>query len=262
MSGVLRLPIFVATVAAAATLCAGAEADTVTIGSPLTADFSTPVKSASAIGTWANIELPEAGARIASPISGTVVRWRVKGAFSGGPFSLQVLRPAGAGAYAGVATSSPQSPYGEEFKTDLPIQAGDVVGLLTSHPSDAIGATVPTAGVNASEWIPPLADGGAATLPQNFDIEDELGFNADVESAPTIGPPAPAPTAPPPTSASTCTVPKLKGKKLKLVKKALAKADCKLGGVKRLDGVTATAGKVKAQSPKAGEVLAGVKLGV
>jgi beta-lactam-binding protein with PASTA domain len=53
-----------------------------------------------------------------------------------------------------------------------------------------------------------------------------------------------------------CTVPKLAGKKLKAVRKGLAKADCKLGSVKSLDGATAKTGKVTSQSPKPGKVLA------
>jgi beta-lactam-binding protein with PASTA domain len=55
---------------------------------------------------------------------------------------------------------------------------------------------------------------------------------------------------------TACTVPKLKGKKLKAAKKALAKADCKLGKVKKLKGATTKTGKVKKQSPKPGTILA------
>jgi hypothetical protein len=63
------------------------------------------------------------------------------------------------------------------------------------------------------------------------------------------------------TSAQTfaykgCKVPQLKGKKLKAAKKKLSKAGCKLGKVKKLDGVTSKTGKVTKQSPKAGKILA------
>jgi hypothetical protein len=66
--------------------------------------------------------------------------------------------------------------------------------------------------------------------------------------------------------APTCTVPKLKGKKLKGAKTVLAKADCKIGKVKKLGEATAKTGKVKKQSPKPGKILApgskvNVKLG-
>jgi hypothetical protein len=50
-----------------------------------------------------------------------------------------------------------------------------------------------------------------------------------------------------------CVVPKLKGKKLKASKKALGRADCKLGKVTRRHGKP---GKVLKQNPKPGKVLA------
>jgi hypothetical protein len=53
-----------------------------------------------------------------------------------------------------------------------------------------------------------------------------------------------------------CKVPSLAGKKLEAAKKALRKADCKLGAVKKLEGATSRTGKVKKQSPKPGKVLA------
>ncbi len=49
-----------------------------------------------------------------------------------------------------------------------------------------------------------------------------------------------------------CVVPRLKGKRLKPVKKALGRADCKLGKVKRAEGKP---GKVLKQSPKPGKVM-------
>jgi hypothetical protein len=65
-------------------------------------------------------------------------------------------------------------------------------------------------------------------------------------------------TGPPPTI--HCTVPKLKGKKLKSAKKALLKAECKLGKVR---GKKNSSAKVKTQKPKPGTVLsAGSKVNV
>lgn len=63
-----------------------------------------------------------------------------------------------------------------------------------------------------------------------------------------------------------CKVPKLSGKKLKVVKRALKKADCKLGNVKTIGDATAKAGRVVKQQPKQGGILApgsrvSVKLG-
>jgi hypothetical protein len=62
---------------------------------------------------------------------------------------------------------------------------------------------------------------------------------------------------------ATCIVPKLRGKKLKAARKALAKVDCKLGKVKKLKGATSKTGKVTKQHPKPGKVLApGAKVNV
>ncbi len=58
----------------------------------------------------------------------------------------------------------------------------------------------------------------------------------------------------------SCIVPKLNGKKVKAARKALTKADCKLGKVK---GHKDKSAKVKKQSPKPGKVLApGAKVNV
>ncbi len=66
---------------------------------------------------------------------------------------------------------------------------------------------------------------------------------------------SPAPASPAPTS--VCTVPKLKGKKLKVAKRALRAADCNLGRVvKKIAGATAILGRVKWQKPGPGTMLA------
>lgn len=59
----------------------------------------------------------------------------------------------------------------------------------------------------------------------------------------------------PPPPVSHCVVPKLKGKKLKASKKAIKKAQCKLGTVKKKAGATVTTGKVVKQSRTPGTVL-------
>ena len=76
------------------------------------------------------------------------------------------------------------------------------------------------------------------------------------DGPPTAAPgPAPiaGPSAPP---AATCLVPNLKGRKLKASKRSSLAADCKIGKVTKKKGVTAKTGKVKAQAPKPGKVLA------
>lgn len=58
------------------------------------------------------------------------------------------------------------------------------------------------------------------------------------------------PRAPPAAPPLQCSVPKLKGKKLKAAKTALTRAHCKLGHVAKEKGVTAKTGKVVKQKPK------------
>jgi beta-lactam-binding protein with PASTA domain len=73
-----------------------------------------------------------------------------------------------------------------------------------------------------------------------------------------------SPTAPADHFAYTaCTVPKLKGRKLKAAKKKLKHSDCKFGKVKRIHSGAKKKGKVVAQTPRAGRVLpAGSKVSV
>ncbi len=71
--------------------------------------------------------------------------------------------------------------------------------------------------------------------------------------------PPPALTAPP-TGAPACLVPKLKGHSLRVNRKKLKKAGCKLGKVK---GKKTKSAKVIKQSPKPGKLLApGTKVSV
>jgi hypothetical protein len=97
-----------------------------------------------------------------------------------------------------------------------------------------------------------------------FPVDDEeVAFNADVESPGVAGPPAPAPSpaptpipAPVPVPVPTCKVPDLTGKKLKAARKVLKTAVCKLGTVTRKEGATAGDGRIRRQSPKAWKIIA------
>ena len=171
-------------------VASSAQAATVTVGSPLTGSF-TSTSSGGGPATWANTALSDPGANVTSPINGTLVRWRVTGAFSGGPFRLRVLRPSGGGTYTGAGTSAPQTPSGtstQAFTTNLPIQAGDLIGLDPANTTDTIG-TNPSSdpGNIVSVWSPQLVDGGAARpAGGTFNPGNQLGFNADVQPPPGI----------------------------------------------------------------------------
>ncbi len=302
-----------------ALFAASAQAMTVTVGSPLTQPFA-PTEFHT-VGTLINSSLTEGDAHATSPISGTIVRWRVLDA-SGGPFVLRVLHPLGGTTYTAVGTSAPEAPAAlttQTFPASLPIQAGDTIGIENSAKGDKIGTISTLFGAGIYSWEPPLAY-NATRAATHVEAEREVAFNADVQPPPTIAsvePPSgsikggtsvviggteftgvsavtfgstPAPsftvlsgdpekitalappgaslgavdvsvTTPAGTSEATaadqftyaaCVVPKLAGKKLKPAKKALTKADCKLGKVKGHKGKSA---KVKQQSPKPGKVL-------
>jgi hypothetical protein len=243
---------------AALAAATGAEAATVTIGSPLTGSYFPSTFSLT--GTVANSVLPEAGAYVTSPVTGTVVRWRIMDG-TGGPYRLRVLTPGSGSVYTGGTTSAPQTPTGpgvETFTTSLPIQAGQTIGLDNTHPTDGIGNSLFAGATNLS-WAPSLGLGEARAA--SGGSGNELSFNADVEyPEPIVTPPA-APSGPPPPPgpappSATCLVPALKGKSLGAARKVLRRADCKLGMVRRLEGVTVKSGKVVKQGPKPGRRLA------
>ncbi len=294
---------------------ASAQASTVTIGSPLTAPFL-QVNLCGALCTYAQTALP--GAVVASPSDGTVVRWRVKDASGPGGFKLRVLHPEGFSTETGAGTSAEGKPVSigtQVFDTNLPIHAGDLIGLDNTDISEKIGYDTSTASSTVAEWIPPLADN--STLGPNFSFGPfELAFNADVQPLPGISSLKPSsgpigggasvtigghdftgttavsfgsvPAAgftvnsdgqitavSPPGSRgavdvsvknpgqspavgadrftyTACVVPNLKHKTLGKAKKALKRADCRLGKVKPKGQ---SDGKVKKQSPKPGKVL-------
>jgi len=165
-------------------LGASARASTVIVGSPLTQLFVPGVNNNAV--TFVNTALPEPRALVTSPVTGAVVRWRVLLA-EGGPFRLRVLRTAGGTTYAGVGTSSPETPASpglQTFATVLPIQAGETIGLDSAGGS-IIGAVFGVPGAQYIFWEPPLPDGQtlAATLAVP---KGQLAFNADVQPRPSV----------------------------------------------------------------------------
>ncbi len=175
-----------ATVAAALTLFAAttAQASTVTVGSVLPPGST--AKKFEAVETLFNTALPEKGANLVSPANGAIVRWRIQGA-SGGPFYLRVLRPNGSGAYMAAGTSGAVTPSGpglQTFTANIPIHAGDLIGVDSTNPTDEIGvAEVP--GANYGFIFPPPFD-GATVAPSGGISGQEIALNAEVQPAPAI----------------------------------------------------------------------------
>jgi hypothetical protein len=168
----------------------GAQASTITVGSVLPPG-STPTAFGQ-VQTQFNTALPEKGANLSSPASGAIVRWRIQGA-EGGPFFLRVLRPNGSGAYAAVSTSNGVTPSDsgvQTFTANLPIRAGDLIGIDPTKGSDTIGvATAP--GANYAFVFPPPFD-GSTVAPSGSEAGKEIALSAEVQPAPAIASIAPA----------------------------------------------------------------------
>lgn len=165
-------------------MAVAAGATTVTVGSVLPPTFtSTPFEG---VRSQFNTTLPETGASVASPVNGEIVRWKVVGAV-GGPFTLRVLHPNGAGAYTATGTSQPAKPLGpgiETFPTNLTIRSGDLISIDSSNPTDEIGvATVAGAGYGIFS-SPPFE--GSTNAPALSKSGAEIELAAEVQPAPAI----------------------------------------------------------------------------
>jgi hypothetical protein len=161
-----------------------AQASTITVGSVLPPGFiSEPFKEKQ---TFLNTALPEKGANLLSPVSGAIVRWRVQGA-KGGPFFLRVLHPNGTGAYAASGTSGPATPTDpglQTFTANLPVKAGDLIGIDPTNVTDEIGI-VDVPGASFASIFPSPSDG--ATVPARPSISGkELELSAEIQPTPAI----------------------------------------------------------------------------
>jgi hypothetical protein len=177
---------FIAVVASVGALltATAAGASTITVGSVLPPG-STPTAFGK-VQTFFNTALPEKGANLTSPVSGAIVRWRIQGA-EGGPFYLRVLRPNGSGGYMAAGTSNPATPTNNELQTftaNLPVQAGDLIGVDPTNPADKIGIA-PVSGAGFGSIFPPPFD-GATVAPSETEGGKEVELSAEVQPTPVI----------------------------------------------------------------------------
>ncbi len=177
---------FIAVVASIGALlvATGAQASTVTVGSVLPPGATaTEFKS---VETFFNTALPEKGANLTSPVSGAIVRWRMQNPV-GGPFFLRVLRPNGSGGYMAAGTSNPVTPAGsglQTFTANLPVQAGDLIGVDPTNASDKIDVAE-VAGASFGFIFPPPFD-GATVAPSGSEAGKEIELSAEVQPTPVI----------------------------------------------------------------------------
>lgn len=142
----------------------------------------------------------------------------------------------------------------------------------TILPPPALIALVPSVGtVKGGTSVQITGSNFAEVRSVTFGAVPALSFTVDSESQITaLAPPsqtlsatsitvttvAGAATAVQPFSYSGCLVPKLSARNLKAAKKKLRKAGCKIGKVTKAGDATAKTGKVAAQHPPAGKLLA------
>jgi hypothetical protein len=224
-----------------------AQGATLTMGSSLNGGFPATAVGASGNVTFAQTVLP--GAVTASPTDGTIISWRAP--LEGTQFRLIVIRPAG-GLYSSAGTSAVHTSavYGPTpaIPTSLAIKKGDLVGLETTSGDggDLFGFRPGATGAAGLVWAVPPLSAGPPRAGDPIVADGEIALQATVRY---------------------CAVPKLKGKRVKAAKKALAAGGCKLGKVKRPKGDARKAAKfVRKQTAPAGSSISdtakvGIKLG-
>jgi hypothetical protein len=268
-----RVPLFLAAIATSFCLCASAQAD-VTVGevAPQTPEFLCN------LGPTDVIQLATSGGNsYVVPEAGTLTSWSTAAAPGAGQaLSLKVYRPLGGTVYSVVAEDGPRALTPgvlDTFPIDIPVEAGDVLGLNDGeapHFNNACAFYTTASGDVEGGLLGDAAAGSSLDF-EGSDTQPEVKVNVEANLVPaaTIIPPV-TPTAPssgPPTSGSPtsgrpsapapqCVVPRLGAKKLPAAKKALKKADCKLGRVTKLKGAAAKTGLVVSQNPQTGKKLA------
>ncbi len=139
-----------------------------------------------------------------------------------------------------------------------------ITGISPASGSISGGTSVAISGANFAE-VKSVSFGASPATAFSAGSEGQITATAPSSSAPgplsvLVTTVAGTATSPQQFTYTACVVPNLKGKKLKVAKKALAKAECKLGKVK---GKKTKSAKVKKQSPKPAKVLApGAKVNV
>jgi len=225
---------------------AAAGAATTVVGSPLTGTVNNELACSP---NCTVVNTAQAGTMpVKVPTDGTITSWSFK-SFTGGvnaQYALRVVRPVsggfvGAGTLPGpiVNNNIAAGTVTTQTGTSLPVKAGDFIGLdtLSGPGSPDLMGPVPAADVISYFAGPDLADSGSTQAGISLNMH-QVFVQATVTSSDT----------PPP--AATCTVPKVKGKKVGAAKKALKAAGCTPKVKKKFS--SKKKGKVLSQSAKAG----------
>jgi hypothetical protein len=158
-----------------------------TVGRPLTGTFTPSVAKAEPF-TGTNWAFPDTGGAAFSPIDGAIIRWNITGAQ--GSFRLGTLTK-DVNQYTLNRLGdvvSPQTTGNESFPAQIPIAAGELVGVEVAAGS-TIGTVPELAG--ASIFVQPALTVGQTKGPNKGPSETLWGFNAEVLPPPTISTIAP-----------------------------------------------------------------------
>jgi hypothetical protein len=277
-------------------------AETVTVGAPLPMPAGPELRQAylDVPGGFVTLASSAVSDPAVAPFTGKVTGWSIQGASKTPGYSISVFHPNPDGSYTVTAKSAAVEPTGaepfESFSTDLPIEAGDYVGL----DMPATGTVTEMAGIESGSFgfigeqavgsiLPAITKSEKPTstglvpwvMAYNAVIEAETppptgtgtGSGTNTGSGDGTGTPSngttdsaeTSPSPPPPTSMTTssvpapavrCVVPKLDGKSLTAAMHALRAAHCKVGDVRRERGRRSKPRRVVKQSPKPGTDLA------
>jgi hypothetical protein len=173
--------------------------------------------------TVANLSLGEPGANVASPVNGTITRWRVTSGDTGA-YTLHVLRPGSSNQFTEVGSSPGNVTVSgaNTFSASLPIQAGDILGVDLPGMSSVVGS-FGLSGSSETSFSPAFTSGSTASPDSTPDTGQETFLNADVEYTPSSGTPPASPPASPGPSAKKCK----KKKKHKRSAESAKKKGCK-----------------------------------
>ena len=184
------LSIFVVGVLAGSLLPATALAETFTFGSSLPEPSPGYYDSCSDDCTTAQIDLP--GAQVTSPVSGTVVRFRLRTAAGSDPHKIKfrILRSAGGEKFIGAGTSKgfdiPTTAGITTFDVNMPIKQGDIIGIDEPGGGKRANVVAINNGAFQGGWFPALEDYSKARPSGNprgsSPTVFELLLQAEVES--------------------------------------------------------------------------------
>ena len=160
-------------------------------------EFGTPVPNlkceAPCTGGKTLAELVSPGVVWEAPAAGLITSWRVRGSAT---LRLRVLRPGPNGTWLGDGTSAPATNASGANPANLPIRAGDVIGIdMPEGSTSQIDYYTPTPSGDSEllSWSPALADNGVALeAAYPADYNHEILLNADIVFAPVLSSLSPA----------------------------------------------------------------------